>query len=130
VADVEVVRRSYEAFNRGDLDGALEAMHPEIEWHTYIVPGPGGGVYRRHAGVRELWSDARRIFGDFRNIPEELFDAGDRVLAFIRIEGVGAISGAPVEARIAHVHTFHGGKVVRVQSFEDRDEARRAAGLV
>jgi ketosteroid isomerase-like protein len=43
---------------------------------------------------------------------------------------VGAISGAPVEARIAHVHTFHGGKVVRVQSFEDRDEARRAAGVV
>ena len=127
---LDVVRRSYEAFNRGDVEGALEGLHPDIEWHTYIVPGPGGATYRGHAGVRELWSDARRIFGEFRNIPEELFDAGDRVLAFVRVEGVGAISGAPVEARIAHVHTLHDGKVVCVESFEDRDEARRAAGLV
>lgn len=130
MADCDLVRRSYEAFNRGDLDAALEGLHPEIEWQTYIVPGPGGGLYRGHAGVRELWSDAQRIFGEFRNVPEELLDVGDRVLAFVRVEGVGAISGAPVKARIAHVHSFRDGKVVRVQSFEDRDEARRAAGLI
>ena len=34
-----------------------------------------------------------------------------------------------VQARIAHVHTFRDGKVIRVESFEDRDEALRAAGI-
>jgi uncharacterized protein len=126
---LDLVRRSYEAFNANDLDAALEGFDPSIEWHTYIVPGPGGGVYRGHAGVRELWSDAKRIFGDFRNIPEEMFDAGDQVVTFVRVEGVGAKSGVAVQARIAHLITFRDEKVVRVQSYEDRDAAVRAAGL-
>jgi ketosteroid isomerase-like protein len=126
---VDIVVRGYEAFNRGDIEASLEILHPEIEWHTYIVPGPGGGVYHGHDGVRELWSDARRIFGDFRNVPEDLFEGDDRVVAFVRVEGVGTKSGVAVEARIAHLYTFRDGKVVRVESFEDRAEALRLAGI-
>ena len=125
----DLVRAGYEAFNRGDVEGALAVLHPDIVWHTYIVPGPGGGTYHGHDGVRELWSDARRIFGDFRNVPEELFESGDRVVAFVTVEGVGHQSGAPVEARIAHLYDFREGKVSCVESFEDRDEALRRAGI-
>jgi uncharacterized protein len=126
----DTAQRSYDAFNRGDIESALAAFDPEVEWQTYIVPGPGGGTYHGHAGVRELWSEAKRIFGEFRNIPEEMFSAGDKLLVYVRIEGVGAKSGAPVEARIAHLHTFRDGRVVLVRSFGDREEAQRAAGLV
>lgn len=126
---LEIVLRGYELFNRGDIEGSLDMLHPEIEWQTYIVPGPGGATYRGHDGVRELWSEAQRIFGGFKNIPEEVYEAGDRVVVFVRVEGVGAKSGAPVEARIAHVQTIRDGKVIRVESFEDRDEALRAAGI-
>ena len=121
--------RGYEAFNRGDIEASLEILHPEIEWHTYIVPGPGGGTYHGHDGVRELWADARRIFGEFMNVPEQVFDAGDRVVAFVRVEGVGRESGVAVTARIAHVYSFRDGMVSRVESFEDRDEALRVAGI-
>jgi ketosteroid isomerase-like protein len=126
---IRIVQRSYDAFNGGDIDRALELFDDDITWHTYIVPGPGGGVYRGHAGVRELWSDAKRIFGDFRNVPEEMFEIEDRILIFVHITGVGRESGVAVEARIAHVMTFRGDTVILVQSFEDRDEARRVAGL-
>lgn len=125
----ELLIRGYEAFNAGDIERSLTIFDPEIEWHTYIVPGPGGGTYHGHDGVRELWSDAQRIFGSFKNIAEEMFESGDRVVAFIRVEGVGVKSGIAVQARIAHVHTFRDGKVIRVESFEDRDEALRAAGI-
>ena len=127
--NVDVVYRGYEAFNRGDIEAALEFLDPEIEWHTYIVPGPGGVVYRGHDGVRELWADAKRIFGDFRNVPEEVFEVGEQVIAHVSVEGVGARSGAPVQARIAHLYTFRDGKVLSIRSFDDRDEARRQAGL-
>jgi len=126
---VDTVLQGYEAFNRGDVEASLEILDPEIEWHTYIVPGPGGGTYHGHDGVRELWSDARRIFGGFKNVPEKLFESGDGVVAFVRVEGVGAKSGIAVQARIAHVYTFRDGKVIRVESFEDRDEALRVAGI-
>ena len=125
----EIITRGYETFNAGDIEASLALFDPDIEWRTYIVPGPGGGVYHGHDGVRELWTEAKRVFGGFKNIPERMFDAGDRVVAFVRIEGVGAKSGVAVEARIAHVHTIRDGKVIRVESFEDRDEALRAAGL-
>jgi ketosteroid isomerase-like protein len=121
--------RSYEAFNRGDLEGALAVFDPEIVWHTYLVPGPGGGTYRGHDGVRELWADARNIFGDFRNEPERLISAGDRLVVMVRICGWGKESGVAVEAKIAHVHTFRDGKVVRVESYEDRDEALEVVGV-
>jgi ketosteroid isomerase-like protein len=126
---VALVRRAYETFNRGDVDAALDFMHPELEWHTYIVPGPGGGMYRGHDGARELWADARRIFGDFRNVPEEVFEVGEHVIAYVSVEGVGARSGAAVQARIAHLYTFRDGKIASIRSFEDRDEACRAAGM-
>ena len=43
--------------------------------------------------------------------------------------GAGKESGVEVEAKIAHVHTFRDGKVAPVESYEDRDEALRAAGV-
>ena len=125
----EIVSRAYATFNAGDIEASLAFFDPEIEWNTYIVPGPGGGVYHGHDGVRELWSDAKKVFGGFKNIPEQLFEAGDRVVAFVRIEGVGTKSGIPVEARIAHVYEFRGEMISCVRSFEDRDEALRSVGL-
>jgi ketosteroid isomerase-like protein len=121
--------RSYQAFNKGELDEALAVFDPEIVWHTYLVPGPGGGTYHGHDGVRELWSDARNIFGDFRNEPERLVASGDRVVALVRVCGWGKESGVEVEAKIAHVHTFRDGKVARVESYEDREEALELLGI-
>ena len=125
----EAVLYGYEAFNAGDIEASLTVLDPAIAWHTYIVPGPGGGTYHGHDGVRELWADARRIFGEFKNVPEQVFDAGDRVVAFVRVEGVGRESGVAVTARIAHVYSFRDGMICCVESFEDRDEALRVAGI-
>lgn len=98
-------------------------MQPDVEWQTYLVPGPGGATYCGCDGVRELWSDVRNVFAGYRNDPEQLFDLGDKVVSFICISGRGSRSGVDVEARIAHVFTFRDGKILRVESFEDRDEA-------
>lgn len=123
-----IVLRGYEAFNRGDVEGALSYLDPEITWHTYLVPGPGGGTYVGHDGVRELWDDARNIFGEFRNEPERVIAGDDRLLAFVRVRGRGKESGVEVEAKIAHLYTFRDGKVLRVESYEDREEALRELG--
>jgi ketosteroid isomerase-like protein len=33
--NLEIVRRSYEDFNRRDFDALWEAWDPEIEWHQF-----------------------------------------------------------------------------------------------
>jgi hypothetical protein len=51
--NVEIVRRCCEAFNRGDYEGALDALDPEIEYDLRHFPD--GRVYRGHQGVREAF---------------------------------------------------------------------------
>ena len=47
---VDIARSSYEAFGRGDLDGALAMMDEAIEWHQ--AQGlPHGDVYQGLAAV-------------------------------------------------------------------------------
>jgi len=122
-------KASYDAFNRGDNEGALQFMHPEIEWRTYLVPGPGGGTYRGHDGVRQLWTDVRTIFEDFRNEAEDFFTEQNRVVVFVRFTGRGRGSGADVEARLAHLFEFEDDLVRRVRTYEERDAALAAAGI-
>src|SRR5438046_2338958 len=62
--------------------------------------------------------------------PEELIDAGDKVLAFVRVSGRGKASGVDVEARTWNVWTFRNGEPVELTYFgEDRAEALKAVGL-
>ena len=53
-----------------------------------------------------------------------------QVLAVIREREVGRASGAAVEATHLALYTLSGGKVVRLQVFDDRQQALEAAGLV
>jgi ketosteroid isomerase-like protein len=128
-ANSETVSRSYEAFNDGRLDEAISYFHPDIEWSTYVVPGPGGATYRGHDGVRQLWSDVRNVFDEFRNDPERFFESGDQVVVFVRFTGCGRVSGAAVEASVAHLFTFRDGLVASVRTYEDRVDALRAAAM-
>jgi uncharacterized protein len=50
--NVEIVRRGYEAFNRGDIDGVVGLLAPDFEYvASGLVPGVGG-VYRGAEGLR------------------------------------------------------------------------------
>ena len=86
---VDVVRRSYEAFARGDLDAVLADMHPEIEWHQ--AQGlPHGGLYRGLDEVRANVFDPldRDWWSEFSADPEEFLDAGGEVVVLGRYRGV------------------------------------------
>jgi ketosteroid isomerase-like protein len=86
--NVEVVRRSLEAFNRGGVEAALAFDDPEIEWittGTYFE----ANTYRGHAGVREYVGSFEAEFIDMYMTPEELIEVGERVVASVRITGTG-----------------------------------------
>ena len=86
-------------------------------------------VYHGHEGVRQYWRETTSAFGEIDFEVEEMIDAGDQVLAVIREREVGRASGAPVEATHLAVYTLSGGKVIRLQVFDDRQQALEAAGL-
>ena len=54
--NVELVRRVYEAHDRGDFTAVFAAYDPEIEWHVLRVAEFGfDPVYVGHDGVRTFW---------------------------------------------------------------------------
>jgi ketosteroid isomerase-like protein len=60
---------------------------------------------------------------------EDLVDAGDKVVAFIRIVGRGRSSGVAIDQRIPTVWVVRGARVVRVKGYRDDADAPEAAGL-
>jgi ketosteroid isomerase-like protein len=81
--NVEVVRRSLEAWQRDDLDTWLSTLDPTTEWHTALERMVEGieSIYRGHEGMREFWWTYRTELKDFRIEGQELRDlGGDRIL--------------------------------------------------
>jgi uncharacterized protein len=117
---VEAVRRSYEAFGRGDLDEALAMMDEAIEWHQ--AQGlPHGGLYRGLAAVRAAVFDPldEEWWEDFRADPDEVIGLGDDVVVLGRYTARAKATGAPLDVPFAHVWRFRNGRAVRFHQFTD-----------
>lgn len=128
--NVERALRAYEDWNRGDFDAVVEKLDPDIEW-TMIgatrFPGTGG-TYHGHEGVREFWRVFLEPWEEFRIQADQARTADDLVVLFVNFHAK-AREGLELEAPFVHVLEFRGGKVVRFRSFDNRDEALKAAGL-
>ena len=126
--DVEILRAAFAAWNAGDMEAVFAHFHPELVYHPRAdEPDPSPHVGRN--------AYERLVYGFVESFSEvtfevlELIDAGDRVVALIREREIGRTSGAPVDARHVAVWTLADGKVVRMQIFDNREQALKAVGL-
>jgi ketosteroid isomerase-like protein len=130
--NVEVVRGIYDALDRRDAVAPFEVYADDIVWDfsqsriAFLFTQP---IYRGHEGVRQNWRERLSAFSEFDAEVEELMDAGDQVLAVVREREVGRASGVPVEATHLAVWTLAHGRIVRLQVFDDREQALEAVGL-
>jgi len=130
--NVEVVKRSLEAWQRDDLDSYLSLIDPDVEWLTAIERGLGlaGSAYYGHDGIRELWNLWRTEVEDFLIETDEIRDLGDeRVLQLAHMRFRGRASGIMVESQLALVLTLRNGRIVRSEDYLSHSEALKAVGL-
>jgi ketosteroid isomerase-like protein len=121
-ADVEVVRNAYEALNRGETGKALAALDGDAEWveHSSL---PEAGAYRGREAIEAFLHGFLESWEEFRQDPEQIVDAGERVGVVLHSFARGKGSGVEVEMRYAHVWTMRDGRGVRVDTYEDAAEA-------
>jgi ketosteroid isomerase-like protein len=120
VSAVGLVRRSYEAFARDDMDGVLGDMDPDIEWHQ--AQGlPHGGLYRGLDEVRRNIFDPldEEWWDEFTADPDEFLDAGSEVVVLGRYRGRAKGTGKQLDVPFVHVWTVRDGKAVRFRQFLD-----------
>ena len=130
--NVELLRRFIEAFNRGDLEGALALADAPSEFEFVpsgvLIPDLSG-VLRGPEGLRRLAEVFWGEFDDPRIEVQELTDAGDQVFVSFTFRGRGKQSGAETSWDTWGVWTVRDGRLVRFLGFTDRDPALEAAGL-
>ena len=100
--NVELVKRSFELFLRGDLEAWLDTLHPDVGWDISAHPLPD---VPNHGRGRDAFTDmtATYLSGwiDYSAELKELVDAGD----------------------------VRNGRVVFLRVFQTKAEALEAAGL-
>jgi ketosteroid isomerase-like protein len=130
--NVEIIRRIYDAVAQRDGVTPFEFYAQDIVWDlsrartAFLYSRP---VFHGHEGVRQCWRESLSAFGEVDLHVAELIDAGEQVVAVIREREVGRASGAPVTSAHAALWTLADGKVSRMQTFDDRQQALAAAGL-
>ena len=125
--NVEVVRRSYDAYARGNLESALAALDPSIEIYDHDIPD--SGVYRGLEGLFRWQADWESSWESWRWDPEEFIEAGDRVVAVLGVHAKGRGSGVDVERIDGAVWTLRDGKCIRLDYYGSKAEAFKAVGL-
>lgn len=127
-AAIDLLRRAYDAFNRGDIAAAVKELDPNIRW-TEPDSFPGGGTYHGQDGVAAYLTQSRARWAEGRSEPERFIPAGNRVIVFVharvRLQG----SSDWHEVRLADVYTFDRGTPIEMQAFANRQEALDFAGV-
>jgi ketosteroid isomerase-like protein len=128
--NVEIVRRSLDGWNRGDVEAWLQSAHPEIEWSSEIVRRVEGSetVYRGPAEMRRYWDEWHSVWEVMIDV-SEIRDLGDTVVALASIRARGEASGIDLERPVAYVFEFDGGLARKVRAYLDPHQALEGVGL-
>ena len=126
--NVEIVRRSYDAGNRGDWDAAFRDAAPDFE--VTFKAGPNAGTYRGREALESVFRDMLSGFDFWIMEPVEFRESGDQVVVVVdhRLRPKGGTSGE-FEFRNGHVWTIREGAVLSMVGFETSKGALKAAGL-
>ncbi len=122
--NVDVVRRTYEAFDRGDIDALLSLCDENIEW---ITPGPpdlptAGRRVGREA-VRGFFGTLVETF-EFQQFAAQTFiGQGEHVIVLGTDEVIVKATGTVVTEAWAHAFVVRDGKIVRFQEYLDMTAA-------
>jgi ketosteroid isomerase-like protein len=124
----ELVRALYKAIDERDYEAGFALLDDEFEW---LEPERAllGRVHRGPDQVRAAIETLLEVFDEFTIEPEEFHEYGQHVAVPIRQRVRGGASGVEVEIRIGHLWTIRDGKVIRLEVFAAREDARKAAEL-
>ena len=111
-----------------DLDAVERWWHAEMEY-VEDPKWPGSSVYRGREEVLRVWNSYLDVFRTVRMEVEDIIDAGDEVVAVVRVSGVSTGADVPFEHLWAYVCRLRDGKLAYQRAYWDPDEALSDAGV-
>jgi ketosteroid isomerase-like protein len=129
-ANIDLVRRVYEAFAERDVEAMLAVASPDVEFIPQVTLSmvKRSEPYRGHEGLRRYYEDASRVWVQLQIIPHEFRDLGDRVLVFGRVYGRGE-GGYISDSPAAWLWRIEDDLIVWGRVYTNRADALEAAQL-
>ena len=127
---MEIVRKGWEAWLGGDIDALAALWDPDVVWDiTHFRDWPET-EYHGEEGIRKFLTDWLEIWDEYEVGVDEVLAVPDgRVVSLFWHRGKGRESGIAMELRSAQITAIRNGKMIRIDNYDDRDEALEAAGL-
>jgi ketosteroid isomerase-like protein len=127
--NVELVRHTYEAWDRGDLQWLLDRVTPDFEFRTAHLFPDTEDIYRGREGLERFWNTFRAPWETLLIEVERLEPIGDdQVLALLHFHGQGR-DGLEVTLEYANLFTIENGMAALIVGFGTWQEALEAVGL-
>jgi ketosteroid isomerase-like protein len=136
-ANIETVRKSYQPPQGGlkldQIEDWLadavinEYFDPALEWIPISDGLLTGESYRGYEGLRRFWSDLLAACDELVIEPLEFRAAGAQVVVVQRM--MIQARGIEIDEVWSRLYTLNDGRILRVQTFTNRDAALEAAGL-
>lgn len=125
--NVEIVEEGHDRFTKTGQP-MWERIDPGVEVFDHDIPD-ASNPYRGLDGVAKWLGDFAESWDSYAMDLERVIDLGDRAVSLFRITAVGAGSGLEVTRGDAMVWTFRSGKLVRLEYYNDQQQALEAVGL-
>jgi ketosteroid isomerase-like protein len=124
--DIEIVRRSFDAWNEGDIE-AIRRCYA----HDVVIEGGTqlGSTLDSDDPVGHWVAETREVWAEVHWDIERLFEGHGVVLSFYRATGIGRQSGVEVVRDFAGVYRIRDGLIASERVYLDREEALEAAGV-
>jgi uncharacterized protein len=116
--NVDVIQGAWDAFGRGDVEGASAVADPSAE---FVVPEalPWGGTYHGPDGFRQLLAATAQHFDKFTPKPEKVLGADDdHVVVLAHVTGRSK-KGKDLDIHAVWLYKMRNGQVTRADVFVD-----------
>jgi ketosteroid isomerase-like protein len=129
MSNTDILREGYEAFGRGDLDGATQNFADDVRWENPEAPQiPNNGATEGRDAVKQLFAELGNYWESFSITPDEFIESGDTVVVLSHAEAKGKDTGKEVKLPWVHVWRLRDGKVIDVLALTDTALAADALG--
>jgi ketosteroid isomerase-like protein len=129
--NVEILRRAWGMWSRGDVDELLAHLDEDVVFDTTHVRDWPESAYVGHAGFRRFLTEWLEVWDAFEVGVEEFIPTPDgRVVVFFWQRGIGRRSGLAMDVKWAQIATVRNGKPATLEQYDNRQAALKAVGLV
>ena len=130
-ANVNSLLSAYEAFNRGDIETAFQAMTDDVEFVLMEnSPQYRGSPYAgKHEVGEKLFAPAGADWDGYGIDVEKIHDAGETLIMQGRYRGRFKATGREAKTQVVHIWTLRDGKLSKLEQYVDTAGMRAVVGL-